>query len=552
MYDARSQAKTVRGTYELTLTAPLDGDYYISVYGQATAGPIGSYLILAKEKTRYLSDLVPRAYGNVGYADLRVSGTGFVDNLQASLRHDDAILSATSVEPTSSTVLRLRFNAADAPIGVYDLQVTWPDWATEQLLDAFEVAPVTSPHVRASLSLPSTHRPGRTSYGRLEFDNAGNVAMPAPLVILSTTAAVPLKTACESTWITGTLQFLASGEEGPAGILGPGAKGELPFYFQGLGPHVVVKFQATAKEASDEPVDWNAYKAGMRPAGISPEEWDLLWPKLVARLGNTWTDYLGVLGRDAERLRRRGQPCECVRQLLALEIKQARGLPTAAIAGKLISTDNSLPLTGVRVVAYRDDGQLVRTQDTLAPNGVFSLDDLPTGHYDILVEGSYLDPPVQVEIAGDQDVTGLVLLAHPVPESEFTPPEAATVPDHRPALAADSSGAVHLVWQRGEQLWHGLYDSGTWTNTIPISGAIGTDPAIVFGPQGLTAAWQNLAGNNARIRLAQATKGQDGRFTWHEPITLTLDAYGDTMPDLTTDLGGGRASGPVAATRLEH
>jgi len=537
-YDFRANRPTARGTYELLVAPTRAGTYYLSVFGWDITNQQGTYTIVARTVDRYLSDVQPRLAGNTGEVTLMMQGLGFVEGMGVELRGAGLpTLAADNVTLVSSTALWGRFDLNGAATGVYDVYAVWPGEAEEGLEGVFEVVPGLGPRLEASLDAPEAHRANRSSTVWVDYANTGDADMLAPLFIVSTSPIASLKTACDTTWLTGAVHLLGVNPKSPAGVLSPGVQGHVPVFFEGIGQDLT--FRLEVMQGTDTPVDWEVYKATMRPQGIPSDEWEALWPTLKGRLGNTWADYLQVLGENAERLQQRGQVNHCIRDLLALETQKARGEPTAAIVGQILHAETQTPLTGVFLVAYGEDDGGVRGEDTSLIDGRFILEGLPSGRYELLVEGYYFDPPMTTETTGDQDVTGLVLLAWPLPEEEEEPPEEPEpeAADHRPALTVDEEGKVHMVWQRGEQLWHSVYASGTWTDTASIPEAVGVDPATAFGPTliedtspGLVVVWQEGFGNDAHLRYSLGQPDTGGVYSWTVPITLTTDTYGDIAP----------------------
>ncbi len=536
-YDFRAGEPTAQGTYDLLIYPTQNITYYFGIFGWDVTTQ-GSFRILAQTLDHYLSDVSPRSAGNAGEITLNLQGLGFVDGMQVELR-GPSTLAATTVTRLSSTTLVARFDLRGAAIGTYDLYTIWPGGDEESLAAVFTVRPGIGPRLEASLNVPDFYRANTISSLGINYTNAGDADMLAPLFIVSTSPTIPLKAPCHTSWHNGPVYLLGVNPVAPAGTLAPGAQGYLPLSFYG---DTDATFFLESMEATETPVDWTVYKDAMRPTQVSEEEWNTIWPTLTLRLGNTWADYLHVLGENAERLRQRRKPNYCVNDLLYMEVQRARGEPTAGIVGQLLNAETKTPLRGVPIIAYQitttqSITPTIRTEVTDLLDGHFVLDGLPAGRYELLVEGYYFTPTVTVEITNDLDVTGLTLLAHPVEEGEMPPKEPLEVADHKPALVADDSGNVHMVWQRGEEIWHSIYSGGTWTHTLPISGAIGVEPDIAFGPTliggsspGLVVVWQESYSNTARLRYSVGRPDASGLYSWTLPITMTNDSYGDIAP----------------------
>ena len=536
-YDYRVAEPTAQGNYELLIYPTQNITYYLGVFGKSVDVQ-GHFRIVAQTVARHLADVSPRSAGNAGDVTLNIRGLGFVDGMQVELR-GPATLQAVAVNRLSSTTLVARFNLRGASTGTYDLYAIWPGGAEEHLNDLFSVRSGSGASLTASLGVLTAYRLDTISPVAVNYANVGDADMPAPLLIVSTSPNVSMRAACHTSWHNGPIYLLGVNPVALAGTLAPGASGSLPLSFIASSN---VTFTLESVEATDTAVNWDSYKDAMRPAQMSEADWNSIWPTLTQRLGNTWGDYLRVLGGDAERLRQRRQINYCVDDLLFMEVKRARGEPTAAIVGQVINADTKEPLGGVSIVAYQitttaGTTPTVRAELSDLLDGYFVVDGLPSGRYRLLAEGYYFTPTVTVEITNDQDVTGLTLLAHPVELEEKPTEEVLEVPDHKPSLVADGSGNVHMVWQRGEEIWHSTYSNGAWTNTLPISGAVGVEPDVVFASNligtsssGLIVVWQEGYSNTAHLRYSLGRPDANGVYSWTLPLTLTDDNYGDIAP----------------------
>ena len=82
---------------------------------------------------------------------------------------------------------------------------------------------------------------------------------------------------------------------GLAGVLAPGARGSVELEFRGSDSPSppTLTFTAFVEDAS-HPVDWIANKNELRPPTISPETWDVLFDKFLARGGVKLADSIEV------------------------------------------------------------------------------------------------------------------------------------------------------------------------------------------------------------------------------------------------------------------
>ena len=525
-YDVRAEERTASGIYELLVAPTYSGTYYFAAYGRKVSGTGGDYRIVAQTVDRHLSAISPNTGGNAGEVTLKLSGLPFDGDMQVQLRSAALpTLAADAITVASSTALWAHFDLTGAATGVYDVYAIWPKGREASLTRAFTITQGAGPHLEAHLVAPDPVRPGREHVLWVEYANTGDADMIAPLLIVSTSPTATLKTVRRTTWLTGSLHLLGVNPESPAGILPPGTGGRIPVLFKAANQDVT--FRLEALKATNALVDWEAYKETLRPEAIPPDQWETVWPALKAQLGTTWADYLRVLGENAERFRQRGEDYHCIRHLLALEIQEALGEPIATIAGRVLHAETRAPLLGVTVIARAKDGQTIRTAETDPRDGRFAATRLPNATYELIAEEYYLTPTVTVEITRNLDVTGLVLLASPIPNDPA--PEASKVTYASPELL-DVEGTPHLVFVRDGLIHHTTHDGSSWADAVPVPGAQGMDPKLLYSPMllddtapGLVLFWRGGTGNEAAILYAAARQDGSGGWEWSE-VEMVSDA----------------------------
>ena len=133
---------------------------------------------------RYLSDVAPRIAGNAGATTLRMTGLGLAKSGITARLTRSGVPSRTSTEITSesATALLARFDLAGAAAGVYDVVLAWPDGHQETLPATFEITPGIGPKLETKITAPESVRPGRQYMVHVDYSNAGDADMPAPLL----------------------------------------------------------------------------------------------------------------------------------------------------------------------------------------------------------------------------------------------------------------------------------------------------------------------------------------------------------------------------------
>jgi len=536
-FDQRVQSTASDGKYYIPIVNSLGGQLYLSIYGHEVP-PIGEpYTIVVHPVGQTLVDVTPHSAGNAGQVTLELFGLPFVDGLQIQLRQiGQPPITADQVTLESPTHLRAHFDLQGMSIGSYDVVTHWPAGGEASLPGAFTITPGVGYHLEDRLVVPSPVRPGREYNLTLEYANTGDADMLAPLFILTSSVPVRMKPLGATDWFTGTVYMLGVNPGRPAGVLPLNTQGSIPVQFQAINQ--AVTFHLNSFTGDDTAVDWDTYKDSMRPGSISSAEWNALWPALTTQLGPTWGDYISVMGDDAERLRLRSDPDLSVAHLLSLEIQKAKGEPVAVISGQLHQAETDSPLTNATLIARSATGEIVRKASTDAVYGRFTVADLPDGRYDMMAEGYYFSPTVTVEITHGLDVTGLTLAAVPIP----TPPapEPPRVMVSNPQLLAVGA-QTHLTYVENGQVYHAVHNGSAWGTAVPVEGAQGSEPKLLYSPTlldgttpGLALFWRSGTGNGSVIQYAAARQTVLENWAWSQVMTYTQPLTGAAVLNPTT------------------
>jgi RHS repeat-associated protein len=362
-YQYRGVALTdqVSGLPDLVASVPLaaPGTWYILVYN-VTSGPFANFTLQASTGVTLTAVSPPGLHGTSGDAVVTLTGTGFDPTMKVTLITDNippgsipngTTYAASSVQLVSSTQLTATFLAGSVPAGAYDVQVTRGDGSSSRFYhDFFMVQGGKPANLIANLNLPSAlgfHIPGTL---QIHYANNGQLAMPAPLVVLKvtqthsdgTTTADALMTLDASRMLPAvfgsailpdgfshTIQVLSSGQV--PGTLQPGESVNVPVYWAGWQQPFDLSdppfdFSLGVMQANDPtPVDWASMKDGLRPASISAGAWDPIFANLTSHLGSTWGSVVTTFDADAAYLGQLGENVVDVSKLWAFEIQQAVG-----------------------------------------------------------------------------------------------------------------------------------------------------------------------------------------------------------------------------------
>jgi RHS repeat-associated protein len=335
----------------LVIPRAAPGEWFILVYG-GDVPSASTFTLRAVTSSVLLDSITPDRHGRFVNTVLTLTGAGFVPGSTVALIGSGGVeYPATSTEIDSTTQITVIYAANSLPVGVYDVRVRHPDTTTSVLAGALTMTEGTAAELRTNLVLPGSMRFRGTSEIIVEYENVGDVAMPAPLLRLEATfrgatgARMTLDAALvtQGFWTSAqpegfdpSVQFLAQGAT--PGILQPGETARTTVYyagwdFVGIGRDPFHFQLYITDTANTTPIDWNAIKESMRPPTIVPAAWDVIYANLIAQTGATWGDYVRMLGENALSLGRLGRTINDVGDLLAFEVQQAIGLsPVSSLA----------------------------------------------------------------------------------------------------------------------------------------------------------------------------------------------------------------------------
>ncbi len=346
------------------------GDWFILVSGRAI--PIdGEYTITYELAEQRITSVSPKAHALPVPFTINLYGIGFRSPMGVELYNEGGLsIPAELVEVDSVSRITAHFDDATIVPGMYSVRASGHGMESD-LADAFEVvAPGGAPRLVSNLIVPNNVGVNAPATLYVEYVNTGDIAMPAPLLVVGpdelTGANQPLLS-LDSTrvgagaWADGvpegfshTVQFLAGGEL--PGMLQPGESRRVPIYYVGLDGHDgsagTLRFRLGSMTVDDTTaMDWDSLKAGMRPNYIREDAWDALWTGFTNLTGATVGEYVAMLGRQAAYLERQGQHVQDAVLLLAFALRQADGLnplPTLASA-----TDAVIQAPGMPIVFQR-------------------------------------------------------------------------------------------------------------------------------------------------------------------------------------------------------
>lgn len=363
-YDYRFD-QLASGDQTILIPTAAPGDWYILIFAETVNDPSDFNLIMETADI-FVQSVSPSHHAAGADTLMSITGLGFDSNVQVSL--DDGAggqYAANSIEVDSSDSLVATFLANTVPIGTYSVVVSKPGGDFHELPDAFEMTEFFGAKLETHLILPERlgyHTPATVW---VEYKNAGDVAMPAPLLVLRAdqngreagimrlaptvlpgefwTSALPLG-------FSNQIQFLASGDT--PGLLQPGESLRVPIQWAGWqqpwfqAPQF--DFELGVLDADNSvTVNWPSLKDDMRPNYIPADVWDVIWTNFLNQVGSTWGDYVAALSDNASYLARLGIKETDLRILLGFELDQADNV--GPIGDLVTATDATLTAPGLDI-----------------------------------------------------------------------------------------------------------------------------------------------------------------------------------------------------------
>ncbi len=374
----------------------------------------------------------------VGFHSLEPESPVFV------LKHSEseALIPATEVDIISDRRVDVVFDSGLSPTGLYDLEVrqSIDSVALDQLQGTFELLEVLDEEALfISLQGNDQIRVGRPNRLTLKYKNISDSEIPVPFFKV---------TAPQNTWLLhGTtrsfsarnpevqfpenvLQVLGINEDGFAGFLPPGGKGQIPIW-------IFPEFEVSGKlpiqvqlltPIQGDPIPWET---------LSPlhgvEDWVEFRSALENELGSTWVEYRNQLAELTTEVSLQGRDANSDLEILQHVSKSILDLPRSSIRGRLIDNLTKIPVKESIVLAVPEDGGEALCALT-NEDGEFVLDHLLEGEsyqlqsidYDI-ENGNVSAPQTGLELLGtlrDQQIEDFTCA---IPETSGIPQESILV-----------------------------------------------------------------------------------------------------------------------------
>ncbi|TWU39629.1 carboxypeptidase regulatory-like domain-containing protein [Novipirellula artificiosorum] len=384
------------------------GMYYVSVIGTDVSSP-QTFTVTADLASLGISTISPQRGSNTGQTTIVVSGSQFASD--ASVRLIDS--QGTQIEAfdnffSDSGLISGTFDLAGATLGPADVQVVQPDGTTTVLEDAFEVIAGVPGQLEVSLVAPQRMRLGRGFEILIDYENRGDTDLIAPILTLTSTGIDELLISPDSEGST-RLDLIATNDEGPAGILPPGAKSQITVY--GLSTDAGTEtFELSQQLTSDWTIPWDTLKPTLKPEKMADAEFELFFNQLRAQIGETGEGYAERLAHHTTLLPQKMGDNFVLADVFGLESLQARAELTTSVHGRLLFQESGLPAGDVALTLF-DQINLVGHGAVSLTDGTFIFPDVHSGSYSLVADGVNLSTPVNVDVDGVDILIGDVTVS---------------------------------------------------------------------------------------------------------------------------------------------
>ena len=275
------------------------------------------------------------------------------------------LIAAQGVTLTMPTDPEYTFTALSTDIGVVPAEssIEVPITVTRVAPQSLDIS-TGGTTFTAKVVVPNPVGQGAASTVYVDYTNTGNVAIPAPLLMLTATqgssqggflslessdSGLAYDSNATPSGFNNSVQFLASGAT--AGMIEPGESVQIPVYYAGWlssqwSSSTPVTFSLTEVDTTDsDAVDWPSVLPGLQLGSINDAAWNVIGPIVAQNMGSTWGQYVQTLDNDAAYLAGIGDPSTDIYEILAFEVEKANN---AYLTQSLVSTTaEDLPAPGM-------------------------------------------------------------------------------------------------------------------------------------------------------------------------------------------------------------
>ncbi len=411
-YDALSA--TPGQTNQEILIHPIEGTYYIGVYGQYLPGGASSITLSAEIAAFDIFTVSPNRVGQNGQATIEIIGSNFSPSDQIHLIAHEGVseLAPLNVYCPDPATLFTTFDFSGAPAGLYDLMVESTIYGALMKQEILTVTSGVAPKLEVNLIAPDIVRPGRLVDVQVECANTGETDLACPLLILVCSEEAEWLLPETGQWIKSRSYGIAPGcQSEPIAILRPGERETIHVSMRTLFSPEDVTVSLYSMYFPDNwsplsiPINWDEIKTFVQPEDAVPESWEPIWNQLISQVGDTWGGFLQMLALHATLLPPEAGDFKRFLDLIELEIEKSTAAISASISGALRSADSEMDLSGRFITFFNIDTEEMFGAYSLN-DGSFVVGDLTPGAYVLDVEGTIVLSGQNVQITDMETIVG--------------------------------------------------------------------------------------------------------------------------------------------------
>jgi len=234
-----SHSNPYQGNQEIIVPSVEDGNYYMLLYGNTLAGNNQDINVFAEILDFEIRSIDPEIGGNKGQVTLRIDGSKFDPLMEVRLENNNFTIIANNLIFVDYSRVFAVFDLAGTNPGVYNIVAEKTNQETVMLNDAFEIIDGVVGDLGINVIAPPNARANRITSFTLEYANVGNTDLINPEVIILSETGAPIAFTVEELPNNLTEMIVPLTEEnGPPGVLRPGAEGSIVIYTKttaGLG-----------------------------------------------------------------------------------------------------------------------------------------------------------------------------------------------------------------------------------------------------------------------------------------------------------------------------
>ena len=224
-----------QGNQEIIVPSVQNGNNYMLLYGNSSAGNSQNINVLAEILTFEIISVEATSAGNTGLVTLKMRGSNFSPQMTFLLKKTNSILSS-EIQFVDRTEVYATFNLRGADTGFYDV-IAKTCMDSDTLIHSFEIIQGMKSELGLNVISPPNVRANRVTSFTIEFANIGNVNLVDPRINVKSEGGAPLSLNVEGLGNNSQELLIPLNEEnGPPGILRPGYLGSVIIYTKSSGP----------------------------------------------------------------------------------------------------------------------------------------------------------------------------------------------------------------------------------------------------------------------------------------------------------------------------